>query len=214
MRLILFNFGYQTVEESNVLKKHYLNYEQLNDKNEILKAFFVDNKINGILWNKIFRRDVLRNIKMAEGKNNEDYMIMPEILSKTEKVIIISDIFYNYFIRKTSIMNTPFSKKKMDRLYAANYVIDYCKDNLEEYEVYSRIKACFICMYTYEELIFSKEKNKKQYKKIIKQEFDNNFNSIFKQREFLQEPKLKEIYIYLYKYIPAMASFLHRIIKR
>lgn len=179
-----------------------------------MKAFFAGNKINEILWNKIFKRDVLKDIKMVEGQNNEDYMIMPEILSKTEKIIIIPDIFYNYLIRKTSIMNTPFSQKKMDRLYAADYVIDYCKNNLEDYEVYSRIKACFICMYTYEELIFSREKNKKQYKKIIKQEFDNNFNSISKQQEFLQEPKLKRIYVYLYKYIPTMASFLHRIIKK
>lgn len=191
-----------------------MNYEQLNDKKEILKAFFSGNKINEILWNKIFKRDVLKDIKMVEGQNNEDYMIMPEILSKTEKIIIIPDIFYNYLIRKTSIMNTPFSQKKMDRLYAADYVIDYCKNNLEDYEIYSRIKACFICMYTYEELIFSREKNKKQYKKIIKQEFDNNFNSISKQQEFLQEPKLKRIYVYLYKYIPTMSSFLHRIIKK
>ena len=107
--------GFQTVYEDGKIKRKYEYNEMVFDtKTKILDAYFKQDLINVIVCNKLYKSKLFNNLRMMEGRNQEDYIIMPQLLLNTKKIINVSGIYYNYLQRDISIMNSKFSEKKLD----------------------------------------------------------------------------------------------------
>lgn len=166
-------------------KKYKVLFEDnliLNSNDEILRAYFTE-KISVIVCNKLFRRKVIEDIRMVEGKNNEDNMYCMEVFLRANKLVAISDPFYNYLQRSNSITKIEFNEKKMDAIYSGNYVLNICDNHAKEYSNYAKINLCLICYYLYQDLMISNNDNKIEYKEKIITEFNKNYNEIKKSNE-------------------------------
>ena len=85
------------------------------------KDKFLDHKeaVNGILdgtidnavWNKIYRREIIGNIRFPAGRVYEDVATVYKFMDRAKKVNYLCKPLYYYIKRKDSITNTSFNSK-------------------------------------------------------------------------------------------------------
>lgn len=130
------------------------------------------------VWNKIYSREVIGNTRFVEGKNYEDNMFMSDIIDKNPTVLMIPECLYYYTLRSDSITGATFSKKKLDRIYAMDYILNkysYCS---QEYKYVTCWKVS-ILFQLYYEIYKSNDEEKKLLLKDIKKQFNEAFAKCF-----------------------------------
>lgn len=71
------------------------------------------------VWNKLYKKCLFDDIRFPEGHNCEDIAITHRIVFSAKRIVMISDVLYNYVYRKDSITNKPSEKNKRDGFYYA-----------------------------------------------------------------------------------------------
>lgn len=83
-----------------------------------------------VVWNKLYRRCLLENVRFRVGTIHEDDFFMNEILPQVSRIEILHDRFYYYMQRSNSIMHVQFSEKRLAYFYALRerlkLSVDYC----------------------------------------------------------------------------------------
>ncbi len=82
------------------------------------------------VWNKIYKKELIRDNLFAENKFFEDVLWLPEIIKKSNKIVTVPKIKYYYRANKNSIVKkvqTP--EKQLDSYYAKKSVIKFYEDN-------------------------------------------------------------------------------------
>lgn len=204
--------GFQRVhEEGEVLNQWIPKLGILNTKKEILNAYFEEGGIHSVVWNKLYKKDLFKDIRMVEGRNNEDTMVTPEILLRANKVINIDSVYYNYLQRDNTIMSSKFNEKKLDKIYAGKYVISLCNRELKEYICHANVYNCLNIIQLYMELEATDVQHMNTYKGILQDEFNKSYlntRKIKAKNKYMLKSKTiihmfkynKKICIYLYKY--------------
>ena len=106
--------------DSEKQKKDHIITEVLNRERAFEK---IDPLVEGYsfyvtAWNKLYKRDLFKNIKFLEGHVHEDEYIVHHIFSLCSKIAIIEDILYMYVQRDGSIMSSVGTQKSLDAGYA------------------------------------------------------------------------------------------------
>ena len=57
------------------------------------------------IWGKLFKKDLFKNIRFPDGKQNEDLYILPEILLECKKVVAYHKGLYHYTLRDNGLMS-------------------------------------------------------------------------------------------------------------
>ena len=57
-----------------------------------------------VVWNKIYKRELFKQVRFAEGKFHEDEFIVHEILNQIHQMVVIDTQLYYYRQRRDSIM--------------------------------------------------------------------------------------------------------------
>jgi glycosyltransferase involved in cell wall biosynthesis len=85
--------------------------ELYNFKNPDLISFI-------IACNKLYHRDLFRNVKFPKGRINEDEFINYIIFFRASKICLTTDALYFYLSRSNSIVNTISDFKLLDKITA------------------------------------------------------------------------------------------------
>ena len=112
--------------------------EKTNDKiKDLDNIYFEDLKLNAFfgrmaVWNKIYKRDLLKSMKFRSKIWYEDLDFTLKVLAKANKVAYLNEPFYNYLIREGSTMNNSNIKRNLEILKAFDEInnIDM-KDEIE-----------------------------------------------------------------------------------
>lgn len=96
--------------------------------------------INVLLWNKIWRRDLVQkyNIRFPDGHEFDDDAFVRMYACVATDIFFIKKPLYHYFLRKGSIMSTQYNKQpknRYDGMFSINYVIQFLikNDLIREY---------------------------------------------------------------------------------
>ena len=81
---------------------------------EILDLLYSDSMFPVCAWNKLYRRELWKEIRFPVGKICEDAFTMYLLVHKAKWIVQIPEALYCYRIRPESIMTSSFSKKSMD----------------------------------------------------------------------------------------------------
>ena len=83
------------------------------------------------VWNKIYRSSKLlkHNIRFEQGKYFEDVPFSIDIISKLNNIIAVPGAFYYYRANPNSIVNTLNNFKRMDHIWAKDYMLNFVKEN-------------------------------------------------------------------------------------
>lgn len=107
----------------NVVRMNGENEKKLNSGNftsddigEVLHKYFVWNGVEFYVWNKLYRRHVLQQVRFPEGVLYEDVMFSYHALKAASKVTITEKIGYNYLDNPVSIVNRTFSEQQYNNV--------------------------------------------------------------------------------------------------
>lgn len=110
------------------LASRYNPEKKIVDNNEFWKI--TDDGIYSIVaWNKLYKKELFKDLRYPLGKNHEDEFIIHRIVGKCSKISFITDKLYYYRQRSGSITDTETSYDK--KLIILEYLLDrvlYYKD--------------------------------------------------------------------------------------
>lgn len=78
-----------------------------------------------VVWNKLYHRSIFAQLRFAEGKLNEDTLLIAYAYEKAEKIANIPDAMYLYRKVAGSIVNSKVTLRNLDRV-EANYTVFEC----------------------------------------------------------------------------------------
>lgn len=131
---------YYKIDEDNIDDKTLnmpinidnLEVHSINGDEAIDKLFDCGEKFI-FAWNKLYKSCLFDKLRYEEGKIYEDEFIAHRILYKCKYISVVDEKLYFYVQRKGSIVNSPFTTKKFDKVYAVKDRIDFLKEkNLME----------------------------------------------------------------------------------
>lgn len=147
---------------------------------------------NVAVWNKLYKENVIRNLRFPEGKIHEDYMFQCVALKNCKKYIFLNQSFYYYRIRENSITHTNFSVKDFDKLNIYKERTNYLRNFDDENLVSLSISEEFVILFS---LYWKAYISKMDESKILKEEL------ISRKKEYKQAPinrKRNVIYSFFY----------------
>ena len=142
------------------------------DNLEAIKRTICDVKFNGVVWGKLFKKSLIKNICFDESIHfSEDLLFCVEYLYNCKKVTYFSKKLYHYFVRSNSTVLGNFNEKKLTCLDCLDKVIEISTDA----EIIDCAKAwksmlSFMLMYFYHR---DHVKNSEIRNYLIKVFFDN-----------------------------------------
>ena len=91
--------------------------EQVMPQTEYLKRFTTD-WTSGIAWNKLFKSELLKDVRYAEGHKIDDESFTYKAVMNADKVVIFNEALYHYRLRKSSVMNSSNQERMfLDYIY-------------------------------------------------------------------------------------------------
>lgn len=177
-----------------------------NDKTYISSNIKDDNVSNkelmidayAVIWNKIYKREVISDIKFKKGMNFcEDVEFLYMVYSKIKTIGVIKEPLHNYLQREGSLTYV-YDKKLYQLIDAMDDVLTFYKEHNLYDEYKSELEYTYV-RYLYATFIkrIAKTKNKKEFNKAVdtvikkvKKEFPN-----YKKNCYLKGLKPKNLYL-------------------
>lgn len=199
--------GYNMIKGKEII--HFWDTKSIKTYTDIdkFKAFLEPNEFSGYIWDKIYKFDVIKELKFSQNLTMcEDKDFLYNCI-KNSKNIVFEDICkYNYNMSNISAMTSQFNPKKMDMLKVVDNINnDICKiyPTLENLANAERLRT-LIFLYRW----IHKDKNSfklyKDYRKQIKHDLKKYLLSFGKS--MLSKRELMEFY--LIKLFPFMYRFI------
>ena len=107
----------------------------------------VQNKIKQVVWNKLYRADIIKGIFFEIGKYHEDEFWTYQVFGKLDRYTEIDYIGYNYFQRAESIMGQTYSLNRLDAVEAKVRRQIYLDRDMKEVADAGKINLIFTCFY-------------------------------------------------------------------
>lgn len=99
------------------------------------------------VWNKLYRREVIGDIRFPLGKTNEDEFWTYQVFGRAKTVTRVEQRLYNYFRRPGSIMNEGYSLKRLDGLEAKWARQEYVRERFPALEGKAGGDLWLTCVY-------------------------------------------------------------------
>ena len=101
-------------ERGGVMGRWKTAKEPVLDKIEGLRRLIAEDGIVTIVWNKLYRREVLEGILFEKGKYHEDEFWTYQVFDRMERLAVVERPMYKYLQRSGSIMGASYSLKRLD----------------------------------------------------------------------------------------------------
>jgi len=120
--------------------------------------------------NKIFKKEIIKDIKFLHKLWYEDFNFTTKILLNTNKISVINEGFYNCNCGHISTMNNNNSIKNLDMLVVLDDIIDYAKKNNKyDRNIFSYLIFNHVLITTINRVSIHRNQDKKKViKKLIK----------------------------------------------
>ena len=119
-----------------VLKRDEAQLELLNES-----------KLKQPVWNKLYKKDIIKGIHFEKGKYHEDVFWSFQAIGNARSVSIIDYIGYHYWQRGESIMGEKYSLKRLDAVEGKCNRQEYFRINFPELENRALVDLWFTCLY-------------------------------------------------------------------
>lgn len=107
----------------------------------------IDDKIRQVVWNKLYKADIVKNIPFEVGKYHEDEFWSYQAIGNATKIAAIDYTGYNYLQRSGSIMGNGYSLKRLDAVEAKCLRQEYLDNNVPVLSQQGLINLIFTCVY-------------------------------------------------------------------
>lgn len=194
--------NYQCFEKDIVVEKI------LKEKIEIctdLKAleYLIDNsKIKQVVWNKLYKREVVGNIRFPKGRYIDDEFWTYKVVDQASKVCITNEKLYFYRQHSSSIMGRKYNVRRLDVVDALKERMLYIKEKRPQLGNKATLSYIAMVMYQYQCLsLYKKELDKdKTFRRKLFYDFKEMEKNDFENALVLANSKYKLWYQLFYRY--------------
>lgn len=126
-----------------------------------MKEHILDKKFRQVIWNKLYRRNVICNINFPENKGIDDEYWTYQVIANSRKLVHMESKLYAYRQQSDSIMHTLSIKNRLQTIEAKCIRHKFICKNFSNLEL---ISGCSINnIYMYQLQFVSREFNKNEY---------------------------------------------------
>lgn len=151
-------------------------------KTEAMSKLISEKCFHQYVWNKLYKAELVKDIKYAVGKLNEDEFWTYQVFGRSERVTKINKTMYYYFQRNSSIMGNDYNLRRLDALEGKSNRQKYIEKYFPTLALKAKIDLYNSCMFAYQSVLkFMNGSEKNQAIKIIKKykkEYDLSFKEI------------------------------------
>lgn len=179
------------------------------DKNKDTEIFNTENSLKALLdgnlsvvvWNKIYKREIIRDIFFPTGRYIDDIYFTYKVFAKAKKIVKTSDVLYFYRNHGGSIMGRDYSLKRLDGLAANEEMMHYFEKYFPNLHNRSVKAFCFVAMGHY---IKISENLHLDPQKISRKKITSQVK-LYNKFSILKHWRLKDIFWYqLFIFSPAL----------
>lgn len=158
-------FDYTILKENQFIDKTFSNKSKFVDKQLFLKEIVIDRRIQNQLWQKVFKKSLMQNIKFPENISlMEDYAVLHKIVLNAKSVYYIAKKLYFYRIRDNSIaVSVSIEKNYKAYLISKDRYIYLLDRGIKVPKIGYLIQALYVCIQYYKADRVNKNKNQKIY---------------------------------------------------
>lgn len=196
--------GYNKVDQNEANFQEINNYIDVNNvlaskisKVEALDKLLIEGEKFVFAWNKIYKRKLFNELRYKNGKIYEDEFLAHRVLYKCNKVSVINEKLYFYIQRDGSIINSKFTTKRFDKVYALKERIDFLKEkNLLELK--EKAEKSFVDYFIWNYFVaYQRLENVNSDLIKLKNEFNKVFFEILKNTKISWKEKLTLSLLYI-----------------
>lgn len=185
----------------------------ISGNERVVESYFLYKGIGGNLSAKLFKAELFSGIRMPKGRMFADVPIIPYILHRCKKYLIIGEPFYHVTANPQSASRGTLNEKKYsDIQYNLETVTEFIKKYypIMQYHVFY-LKASTIA-FNYEKIRNSNElKNVVGNMKALKHDFKVNFRLLHSSGEIKQYPLLRRMQLYLFNINPNLYIYMEKV---
>ena len=173
-------FGINNNNNNKYKERSFSNLEAL--ENYLLEYNDINRKIDTVVWNKIYRKKLFKDVCFPVGKIYEDGYVTYKLLYKANKVIYLDVPLYFYFKRENSISNSMFSIKHIETYDDWREIFRFINKEVPNLSKYAAIKYIRKDMNLYNKIKSNKDtiKNYQVYQKLIKKDLKEDYKNLIK----------------------------------
>lgn len=125
---------YKKVNNRDIIFTRGDNKISVVSSTDMLNRIYSESNVDTIvLWNKLFKKSVIADIRFPVGIMFEDEVFCPRVIYNASRIAITNSTLYYYYHNNNSVMNMEYSKKKLDIFTALKLRMDfYCKCGLKD----------------------------------------------------------------------------------
>ena len=98
---------------------------------------------SAFMWDKLFARSCWEKMRFPEGQIYEDVAIWYKMLCNEDKLSLVDDVLYYYYINLNSTVHTDWTPKKLARMDAWNKQLDYVSHHGSQVFFYDVLRRYF-----------------------------------------------------------------------
>lgn len=117
---------------------------------EALKALITEQGLRQVVWNKLYKRELIHKLFFAYGKYNEDEFWTYQAIARANKVVTLSYIGYYYYQRGDSIIGDAYSLKRLDALEGKEKRQEFIDGNFPKISGIARLNLFYSYCYAYQ----------------------------------------------------------------
>lgn len=127
------------------IRSNFNRYIVIDRASEKFK-FYLEKKIDGVVWNGIYKRSLFKDIRFPEGVDYEDHHIIPRLLGETEMLIYLPEPLICYRKRPASVTTSANPEFEADKVKSVNELSEV----LKQYGFYEELLPLFsVYLYTF-----------------------------------------------------------------
>lgn len=135
---------------------------------EALRGNIYDTHFRQLIWNKLYRRCVIGQIRFPVGTKIDDEFFTYKVLGNAKKLAHSEKICYAYRQQPDSVMHEGYSLRRLEGLYAKAERLEYLKARFPELSREGKLILFFSCMHAMQmcQKYLGKEEQKKAWAQI------------------------------------------------
>ncbi len=158
-------FLYRAAQENNV-KVSVCGFQRVKEKNAEIQLTdyqsticpYEDFIFNVYLWNKLYAKELLSELRFPLGKSYEDEYVTYKLVSQHPKLALVKCDLYYYFYNSEGISKQPLSLKRMDIVEALAERLEFFRERGNQHVLPSCLQYYLWVIYDFGERLQSAER--------------------------------------------------------
>lgn len=119
---------------------------------EKMAAYLKTNQIETTAWKKLYKRNLLDDLRFPKGKLHEDAFTTYKLVDAASKIVVTNKVGYVYRNNPQSIMNSGFSLNRLHSIEAKEEQLNFIEEKYPELRKFACAEVIYACNFCLREM--------------------------------------------------------------